>query len=298
MKRLFYYNRTGTLLAFVLCGLFSPSLQAQKATNSVNRNAFAADRLHKDGKEKKAGKKRSDVKYNTLFQYGIADAFVGGVFEATYPWTQLKEQGDFGLGAPGELDGELTICDGKAYQTQSSGQTFEVPDSFKTALAFVTFFKADTVFSVNGTADQAGVFKAIDSYLKKKNGMYAIRISGSFNQVKARAFPAHPERPYPPLATLLNTQQFFDIKNTKGVLVGYKLPTYINGVSIEGYHFHFLSDSRRQGGHMLGFSGDDLMIEVAELKDFHLSVPDDNSFMNFEFKKKQNIDLEKVEKGH
>lgn len=292
MIRSFHYNRAG-ILVFILCGLFSSSLQAQKR----NTNTSTADRSHGHTKEKRAVAAGNNVKYNMLFQYGVADAFIGGLFEGIYPWSQLKEQGDFGLGAPDQLDGELTICDGKGYQTQSTGRTIEVTDSFKTSLAFVTFFKADTVFTVSGTTDQAAAFKQIDGYLKKKNGMYAIRISGSFNQLKTRAFPPPPQ-PYAPLATLLNTQQFFDIKSTKGVLVGYKLPTYINGVSIEGYHFHFLSADRTQGGHMLSFSGNDLKVEVAELKDFHMSVPDDSSFMNFEFKKRQNTDLEKVEKGH
>ena len=290
MTQAFNYSRTGSLLMFILLGTLS-SLQAQKRTNNGNGNATTVRQFPG---HKKAG---SHAKYNTLFQYGVADAFIGGVFDGNYTWSQLKEQGDFGLGAPDQLDGELTICDGKGYQTQSTGKTIQVTDSFKTSLAFVTFFKADTIFTISGTQDQAAAFKQIETYLKKKNGMYAIRISGSFNQLKTRAFPP-PKQPYAPLATLLNTQQFFDIKNTKGVLVGYKLPTYINGISIEGYHFHFLSDDRSQGGHMLSFSGNDLKVEVAELKDFHMTVPDDGSFMNYEFKKKQNIDLEKVEKGH
>lgn len=235
---------------------------------------------------------------NTLYQYGVADAFVGGLFDATYTWRALKHHGDFGLGAPGMLDGELTIVDGKAYQTQADGTTTPVSDNFKTALAFVTFFSPDTVFTLSGKTDQAAAFQRIDQYLRHKNGMYAIRISGVYDQLKTRAFPAYSQKPYPPLATLLHTQHFFDIKNTTGELVGYKLPPYINGLSIEGYHFHFLSDDRQQGGHMLTFSGAELKVEIAELKGFQLDVPSDPTFTDFEFKKKQNIDLEKVEKGH
>jgi len=294
MTQVFSLKMTRLLVAAGCCGLFLPSLHAQKLTNSVSMNR--APFTH-TSQEKQKGN-RHGIRYNSFFQYGVADAFVGGLFEATYPWSDLKHQGDFGLGAPGMLDGELTICDGKAYQTQATGKTTEVTDSFKTALAFVTFFRPDTIFTIKGNTDQAAAFKQIDQYLHKKNGMYAIRISGSFGQVRTRAFPPHYQLPHPPLTTLLNTQHFFDFKGTKGVLVGYKLPTYMNGLSIEGYHFHFLSDDRSQGGHMLTFAGDDLKVEVAEMRDFQLSVPDDQSFMDFEFKKKQNIDLEKVEKGH
>lgn len=235
---------------------------------------------------------------NSLFQYGIADAFVGGYFDATYPWKTLKQHGNFGLGAPGELDGELTINDGKAYQTTANGKTIQVADSFKTSLAFVTFFAPQTTFTIKAGTDQATVYQQIDEKLKNRNGMYAIRITGVFNQIKTRAFPSYTTKPYPPLATLLHTQRFFEMSNIHGVLIGYKLPTYINGISIEGYHFHFLSADRTQGGHLLGFKGEDLKIEIAEMKDFKLSVPEDPAFKRFEFKKKENKDLEKVEKGH
>ncbi|PSL28967.1 acetolactate decarboxylase [Chitinophaga ginsengisoli] len=294
MTQAFNYSRTGALLMLILFGSLS-SLQAQKQI-SGSKNTTTAKKSSRYWRSRRLSVP-TDFTFNTLFQYGVADAFIGGVFDGNYTWRELKEQGDFGLGAPDQLDGELTICDGKGYQTLSTGKTIQVTDSFKTSLAFVTFFRADTTFVISGTQDNTAAFKQIDNYVKKKNGMYAIRISGSFNQLKTRAFPP-PKQPYAPLATLLNTQQFFDIKNTKGVLIGYKLPTYINGISIEGYHFHFLSDDRTQGGHMLNFSGNDLKVEVAELRDFHMTVPDDGSFMNYEFKKKQNIDLEKVEKGH
>ncbi|KAF5276818.1 hypothetical protein FQR65_LT16161 [Abscondita terminalis] len=52
--------------------------------------------------------------YNKLYQYGVADAFVGGLYKGTLPLKALKLKGDFfGLGAPDMLDGELTMLDGK-----------------------------------------------------------------------------------------------------------------------------------------------------------------------------------------
>lgn len=236
--------------------------------------------------------------YNTLYQSGTAESFIGGLFEATLPLKDLKEHGDFGLGAPGLLDGELVIHNGHAYQTQATGKTTEVPDSFKTALVFVTFFKPDTTFHIKASANQKEALAQLEQYAKHKNAAYAIRISGKFNTIKTRAFPPYTQKPYPPLATLLDRQKFFDIRNTTGVIVGYKLPPYLNGLSIEGYHFHFLSDDKSQGGHVLDFSAGDLTVEIAKIKDFHLSIPQDEDFMNYNFKTNIHNDLEKVEKGH
>lgn len=275
----------------IICCLYAVTIRAQ-TTNSMNssreKNKNTAAKVNLS----------AEKKYNTLFQYGIADAFVGGVFEATLPITELKKHGDFGLGAPGVLDGELIISDGHAFQTRATGITAEVSDAFKTALAFVTFFQADTAFHIRGIAQQQDAFRQIEQHLNKKNAVYAIRISGNFDDLKTRAFPPYTQKPFPPLATLLDRQKFFDIKNTKGQIIGYKLPPYLNGISIEGYHFHFLSDSKTQGGHVLNFGGDDLIVEIAEIKSFVLSLPQDDAFMNYNFKTGNKGDLEKVEKGH
>jgi len=70
-------------------------------------------------------KKTSRSSANLLYQFGIADAFVGGLYRGTLPVTQLKANGDFGLGAPDMLDGELTLYKGKLYQTKANGETAE-----------------------------------------------------------------------------------------------------------------------------------------------------------------------------
>ncbi|HYY26822.1 MAG TPA: acetolactate decarboxylase, partial [Chthoniobacterales bacterium] len=45
-----------------------------------------------------------------------------------------------------------------------------------------------------------------------------------------------------------------------------------------GYHFHFLSDDRRGGGHLLQCSGKNLRIRFERLNDFHLSLPESEEF--------------------
>jgi acetolactate decarboxylase len=253
---------------------------------------------------------RSSAQRNTLYQFGVADGFVGGLYRGVLPVTQLKANGDFGLGAPGMLDGELTIYKGKVFQTKASGQTIEAPDSVRTPFAFVTFFKADTVFRIDKASGQKEVFQQLESILKK-NGMYAIRITGVFRHLKTRAFPPVGGEPaaaagqaalasqpsFPPLATLLDRQHFFEFNDTKGVLIGYKMPAYLAGINIEGYHFHFLSDQLTAGGHVLDFSVETAEIEVAFLSGFKLETPQDKAFMEYDFKRANAPALQQVEKG-
>jgi acetolactate decarboxylase len=58
-----------------------------------------------------------------------------------------------------------------------------------------------------------------------------------------------------------------------GTLAGFRLPDYDQGISVAGYHLHFLDDNRSQGGHALDFqmtSGD---VHICTLSELHLSLP-------------------------
>lgn len=242
---------------------------------------------------------QSEEKFNRLYQYGIADIFVAGLFRGTKPVSELKHKGNFGIAAPDLIDGELTIHEGRVYHTFFSGETREEDDSYLTPLAFVTFFKADTSFCINSPANQSEILQKTEQNFPNKNGMYAIRIKGEFSYVKTRAFPRIEDRePFPPLASVLHTQRFFEYENIQGSLIGFHLPHYLNGTSVEGYHFHFLSEDMRNGGHVLNFSGALLNVEIANLISIDLEIPQDEAFREFDRKNINAEDLEKVERGH
>ena len=236
-------------------------------------------------------------KYNKLYQYGVADAFVGGLYKGTLPVKDLKLRGDFGLGAPDMLDGELTMLDGKVYQTKAKGETVEPETDFKTSMSFVTFFKADTVINVENTIGEKALWEQIGKALNNKNTMYAIKITGQFDHIKTRAFPPVKNEPFPLITSIFDTQKFFEFSNTQGTLIGYHLPEYLNGINSKGFHFHFLSTDKTQGGHVLDFTGKDLKIEIAELKSFELEIPTDKDFQQFNFETKDNEALKRVEQG-
>ncbi|POY36160.1 acetolactate decarboxylase [Solitalea longa] len=236
--------------------------------------------------------------FNKFYQYGVADAFIGGLYKGTLLLKDLKQHGNFGLGAPDLLDGELIILDGKVYQTKANGETVKAYNSSTTSLSFVTFFKADTSFVVNDLISQKNASTTIMNFLRNKNGMYAIKITGRFNKIKTRAFPPFKQEPFPPLSSILDKQQFFNFENIEGTLVGFYLPSYLNGVSISGLHFHFLSNDKKHGGHVLDYEGNGFKVEIARLYGFQLDEQNDPALQHFEFKKTANESLEKVEKGH
>ncbi|MBO0356058.1 acetolactate decarboxylase [Muricauda ruestringensis] len=239
----------------------------------------------------------NEKKSNTLYNYGVIDGFIGGLYEGSLPIKSLYLNGDFGLGAPDMLDGELTMLDGQAYQTNSTGETKKLPNDHKTSFASVTFFAPENILVQDGQQDKAATLDYIVSRLSNKNGMYAIQISGSFKYIKTRAFPPVDKKPHPKLSDILDRQEFFEYRDIDGTLVGFLLPDYLNGINASGFHFHFLSEDRKSGGHILEFIGQNLKIEIDELQDFKLDVPFDANFKNYNFSKKDNEALEKVEKG-
>jgi acetolactate decarboxylase len=237
------------------------------------------------------------AQHNNLYSAGYASAFIGGLYDGYFPYHQLKAHGDFGLGAIDKMDGELTMLNGNIYQTQFTGKTRLVNDADKTPYAVVCFFHAAKVFSVNTILDKAGLYKYLDSLLSDQNGMYAIHIRGNFSYVKTRAFPPVAKKPYLPLADMLDKQHFFEFNNTDGDLVGYRLPSFMEGAHISGYHFHFLSDKKDAGGHIIDLKTKSITIEIDKLDSYTVDLPQNADFAHFDFKKDRKEEIKSVENG-
>jgi acetolactate decarboxylase len=234
-------------------------------------------------------------KVNYFYQYGIADAFLTGLYHGTLTVKDMKTHGDFGLGAPDLLDGELMILNGKAYQSRSTGLTTIMPDTAKVPLVLSTNFKADTTFYITTPADKKDAFSQIDKYLTLTNGLYAIRITGDFAMVKTRAFPPVDKEPFLPLASMLDRQKFFTTENVTGTLMGFKLPQYLSSVTIADYHFHFLSADKTKGGHVTDVKVNKVKVEIAILKGMDIQIPQDSNFMKFDFNTVKKGDALKAE---
>jgi acetolactate decarboxylase len=240
---------------------------------------------------------KNETAANNLYSAGYASAFIGGLYDAWYPYKDLHQHGDFGLGAPAMLDGELIVLHGKLYKTQYTGKTSPVSDAEKTPYAVVCFFHAAKVYKPGKDLNKATLFKYLDSVLTNQNGIYAIHISGNFKYVKTRAFPPVSQKPYLLLAAMLDRQHFFEFNTIKGDLAGYKLPVFMEGPHISGYHFHFLSADKASGGHMIDLLTDDITIEVDTLDSYTMQLPQTPDFNNFDFKKDRKEEIKSVENG-
>lgn len=56
---------------------------------------------------------------------------------------------------------------------------------------------------------------------------------------------------YPRLVEVTKNQPVFELQNISGAVVSFWSPAYAQGISVPGYHMHFLSADKNAGGHLL-----------------------------------------------
>jgi acetolactate decarboxylase len=237
-----------------------------------------------------------DVPLHTLFQVSTSGALVQGIYERAVSSKVLLDYGDFGLGTFVNLDGEMVVLDGIVYQIRSDGKVLRITDDVGTPFAVVSHFTADQDEIINDASSFEALTKICDQYRDSNNLFYAFRIDGRFTHIHTRAMKATHDGL--PLAKAAAVQPEFDFHDVEGTLVGIWSPQFSSALNVAGYHFHFLSQDRTQGGHLLACSGKHLRVRVQRLNDFHLSLPESEEFLKADLTRDPSKDLAYAEQIH
>jgi acetolactate decarboxylase len=237
-----------------------------------------------------------DLPQHTLFQVSISGALVQGIYERAVSSSFLLNYGDFGLGTFENLDGEMVVLDGAIYQARSDGKVLNITDDVGTPFAVVTQFTADQDQTIESASSFEEITKICDQYRDSDNLFYAFRIDGRFAHIHTRAMKATLDGL--PLAKAAAIQPEFEFADVEGTLVGIWAPQFSSAFNIAGYHFHFLSEDRTKGGHLLECSGKSLRVRVDRLNDFHLSLPESEKFLRADLAKDTSKDLAYAEQIH
>lgn len=231
----------------------------------------------------------------TLTQISTISALMAGLYDGVMPCGQLKSYGDFGIGTFEAVDGEMVELDGKIYQIRSDGIAYTAADSLKVPFAEVTFFNNDHEERIASGTNYAGLQGILDKVIPA-NIFCAIEIEGDFSYMKTRSVPEK-VKPYPPLTEVTKNQSVFEFNNVAGTIVGFRCPEYINGVSVPGYHFHFLTADRTAGGHVLEFKTKNVTAMLDHTPAFLMILPDQTSdFYKIDLYGDQQNGIQKVEK--
>ena len=229
---------------------------------------------------------------NTFYQYNIWWGFVNKVFDGDLTVKELKTKGDIGLGSYTKLEGELVMLDGIPYRIREDGSVSVPEDEDKIVYVDAAFFEPEFSFELNQQINFDSLRELINGKLPTKNQFYAFTIKGDFNYLKCGGLTRQ-EKPYTDgLDVLIPARPVFERENFPGTIVGFYCPEFIGNINVAGYHFHFISDDKTFGGHVMELEAESLTVQVDPLLDYHFTLPDTEDFFNvsldkeFQYEKK------------
>ncbi|MDR8394361.1 acetolactate decarboxylase [Aliifodinibius sp. S!AR15-10] len=235
---------------------------------------------------------------NYMYQYSVIDALLAGVYDGDLSTAELQKKGDFGIGTFNRVDGELIMDGGRIYQARSDGTIQEVSEAQQLPFAQAVYFQADTSFFISTEdLEYSGLQEHLLSEFSE-NQVLAARLTGHFKTVYYRA-PQAAEKPYIPLAEYLEKHQAeFNIENTTGKAIGFYLPRYLDRVNVPGFHFHYLSDDKQTGGHILGFTSESLQVEIDQIPGIIVEPMASEAFHKADLQKNREEEVKQVEQGY
>ena len=233
----------------------------------------------------------------TIFQVSLLQGLTLGDYYGSVTVKDLKEKGDTGIGTFEGVNGELIMLDGEVYRAKSDGSVEVAPDEETIPFSNVTFFDADTTEEISAVANINDLKAYLNGKVEEfgKNRFYMIRIDGTFKKVSARS-ELKQEEPYKTLAEALSTdQREFDFDDAKGTVVGLYCPEYMNDLNAVGWHFHFVSEDKQKGGHVLELDIDNAEVKWDNTDGFNMLLPETKMFPELDLTKDQSDDIKKVE---
>lgn len=230
----------------------------------------------------------------TLFQTSTIGALVEGVYRGDLTIGELINYGDFGLGTFNDLDGEMVVLDGQVWQLRSDGRAYPVAAEVKTPFAAVTFWQADWSDTLDQPLTYEELQRYLDTLLPSDNIFYAIKISGGFRYVRTRTIERQDQRTR--LVAAAARQPVHEWHNIRGDLIGFWTPRYMKTVNVPGYHFHFLSADRQQGGHVLDVCIDRVDIGIDDTPRLRMALPETQEFLAANLTRDTEQELHQAEK--
>jgi acetolactate decarboxylase len=228
-------------------------------------------------------------------QYSLVAALAADDYSGGAPLRDLLTAGDFGLGTFDRLDGEMIVLDGQIYQALADGTVRAADLSAKTPFAAVTFFNEDGRINGLAAATLDDLDGQLDHKLPRRNSPYALRIAGEFTELTLRSVPAQ-SPPFRPLVEAIKDQVTWQHRRLRGTLVGFRCPSWMGTLNVSGYHWHFLSDDHKTGGHVLSCEFQGCSLRFDECTSLVIHLPQSAEFDQFDASGVTEQDVRQIER--
>lgn len=213
----------------------------------------------------------------TIHQYGMPLSLLNTVYEGDLTVGEMAQQGDIGLGTVNHLEGELVALDGVVYTIDPKGKIAKAPANLKSPYMTMIRFQPTHTAKISEVGSIQELGAVLKTKMDSENSFYAYKMKGTFPYLKmASAHKVQDEDM--PLFEYLATREMYTRENIKGSLVGLFTPEYLGNISIPGLHLHFLSDDLTLGGHVEDIKLDEQTVEIEEINQIRLSLPQVSKF--------------------
>lgn len=217
-----------------------------------------------------------DNKY--IYFNSVSCALFENILKGNTTIQDVLEHGNFGIGTLNSLDGELIIIDNKSYSIRGDGIANEVSLIEKTPLTIITkFSKNIEIYKENLNYNEFQ--KVINDNLPSQNLLYAIKVQGIFTNTKLRGIDKQKE-PYRLFTEIIKEGITYNYDMFEGHLVGFKVPDYLNNISVPGFHFHCIDYNFQNGGHLFYSDFKKIKIEIGIYHNFKIELNNTKEFYN------------------
>lgn len=234
----------------------------------------------------------------TVYQVALLQSLAMGHFDGAITVKQLKTFGDTGIGTFEGLDGEMIVLDGVVYRANQNCRVNVVADKVTVPFSNVTFFDEDFNIDLRNVNTQAELEAKFNELVAAHgtNSFYVIKLRGTFDEIHVRS-EAGQSKPYPTLVESLKaTQKESAQKNIQGTVVGLYCPAFMSSLNSVGWHFHFISDDKTFGGHVLGLNLKRGTARFDKTDSFRMGLPTDEDFQKLDFNRDMSKDIHSAER--
>ncbi len=72
-------------------------------------------------------------------------------------------------------------------------------------------------------------------------------------------------------------------------------PNYIDKLNSPGWHFHFINQDKKSGGHLLNLSLKKITVQLDKKTSFKMILPEEEKFQQFQLSEDMSKDIHEVE---
>jgi len=239
----------------------------------------------------------SAQKNDALFQAGTLISLLQGVYEGDVDFKELGLRGDTGLGTFNGVDGEMIGLDGHYYRIDVNGVAAEVPSETQSPFAAVSHFQPTIHFDVQSTDNLEALCQMLDDQLDTFNIFYMMRLEVELDSIQLRSVACQ-TKPYRPLIEVLpEIQRVFELTDTKGTLVCLRSPKYSDPLNVPGYHFHYIDQDRKTGGHVFNLKLKKAKVSIQPIRHWNIALMNNALFDRANLEENVQKAVQKVEKS-